>query len=152
MKTRAKPILLGLSLAILLCLAGYLLARCVFLAPCCYTDSTILGKQENAQIKKLLLEAVADRCSIFDNTVAPALYDTTRSDEILQLDGEPAAKWVLVRINHNFMNSLVRDGENGYSGFIKPYFMEQDTEDGSYAFTIEQIDGNYKITSWGIDP
>ena len=128
---KSKPIKTIVIVLIVVSLVAALIwgaAKCVFLSPSCYSDNKNLTEEENYFIKKLVLEAVENRLSLF-------------------ADGD-AGKHILVFINGNFMDSVSKD-DNGYTVVVQSYFMEAVSEDCLYQIEITK---DFSITSFELDP
>lgn len=127
-KKYTKLLIIAVVLLIL-CSVIYGLARLVFLFPTCYSDSKDLTDRENYFIKKAVLEAIADRCSVFGN-------------------GSGDSKKVFLWINGDFMKSVEKT-DNGYTVSVQTHFMESESDDCVYEI---HFDSGYLITSFLLDP
>ncbi len=150
MKKRIKWIILSFSLIVTCIMAVNLLARLVFLAPACFNDNERFTERENYFIKKVILEAIEDRCSILSES-EKQLYDSKYYDEIVQLYSPSFEKRLFICINADFMESFVKTKNNQFIGQVKTYCLEDLSEDCIYEFEIDGNEG-YKITFWGLNP
>ena len=148
-KPLTKLIIIVIITAVVISAAIYCAARFVFLSPSCYSNSKALTQQENYFIKKLVLEAVEDRLSIFE-TDSNDIYDSAATEnEIIQLDKTQSnRKHIFILINTDFMKSVVKEEDN-YIVTVKTYGMESASEDCSYEIHITK---DFKITFLGLNP
>ncbi len=150
MKKQTKWIILSFSVILICVLAVNLLARLIFLAPSCFSDNENFTEQENYFIKKVILEAIEDRCSILSES-ENQLYDSKYYDEIVQLYSPSSEKRLFICINTDFMQSFVKTEENKFIGQVKTFGLEDLSEDCIYEFELDGNEG-YKITFWGLNP
>ena len=113
-------------------------AKCVFLLPSCYSDNKNLTEEENYFIKKLVLESIEARLSIF----ADGNTDFETDEE------QENRKHFFVLINSNFMDSVTKD-HNGYTVNVQTYFMEPESDDCLYEIHLTK---DFSITSFALDP
>ena len=108
-KPSIKSIIIVIITAAVITVTIFCVAKFVFLSPSCYSDSENLTEQENYFIKKLVLEAVEDRLSVFASD-SNDIYDSTATEnEIIQLDkSQSDSKHIFVLINTDFMKSVVK--------------------------------------------
>jgi hypothetical protein len=138
-----------LLISILLVSLAPFVARSVFLSPSCYSDNRHLTDRENYFIKKVVLEAVEDRLSLFAD-VDDAIYDASASgNEIIQLDKEQRnRKHIFIFINRDFMENVTKDGE-GYYVYVQTYNMESASSDCSYEI---RLSNDFSVMFFGLDP
>ncbi len=110
---------------LLLALAISFAARFVFLSPSCYSDNAELSDRENYFIKKIALEAIEDRLSVFGE------------------DGKHLFIW----INKDFMKSAVKDGET-YVVRMQSHYMESFSEDCVYEIRMSE---DFSVISFELD-
>lgn len=131
MSKKVKTIVTILAIVIVLfSLAGYCVARFVYLSPACYADSHDLTDEENYAIKKLLLETIEEKYSVF----------SPQADE----------KNLFIWIDSNFMNTVKKVSDNEYRFTIQTHFLDA-FEDSIIDVQVSTADG-YHITAWGLDP
>ncbi|MBQ7336089.1 MAG: hypothetical protein IJW92_06425 [Clostridia bacterium] len=147
-----KAVMIATLIVLCLVMITYCTARFVFLAPSCYLDSDKLTAEENYFIKKIVLDAVEDRLSIFGDT-NDSIYASSASDnEIIQLDqSQNNRRHILVLINSDFMYSIVK-AEDEYTVRLQTYFMESASENCTYEIHISSNEDGYFITFFGLDP
>ena len=148
-KTSIKSIIILIITAAVITVTIFCVAKFVLLSPSCYSDSENLTEQENYFIKKLVLEAVEDRLSVFASD-SNDIYDPTATEnEIIQLDkSQNNSKHIFVLINTDFMKSVVKE-EDKYIVIVKTYGMESSSDDCSYEFHITK---DFTITFFGLNP
>jgi len=144
-KPSMRFVLLGGGLLILLI---FVFLQNVYLWPGCYKSNSLLEKEANKEIKSLLLSAMKDHHSTFFSIDENKLYTEEYRLEYLQEDMSTIEKSVYIRINHNFMDSVEKTGENEYTARIQMHF----PDDWCYYFTIRAIDGQYIISYLEVDP
>ena len=129
--------------------AAFCCPRFVFLSPSCFSDNENLTESENYFIKKIVLEAVKDRLSIFANHDND-IYDlTVTENEIIQLDkSQTNLKHLFVFIHSDFMDSVTKT-ENGYLVAVQTDGMESFSDDCIYHIKINK---DFQITFFGLDP
>lgn len=147
-KPSIKSIIVVIITAVVITATIFCVAKFVLLSPSCYSDSENLTEQENYFIKKLVLEAVEERLSVFASD-SNDIYDSTATeDEIIQLDkSQSNSKHIFVLINTDFMKSVVKEDDK-YIVIVKTYGMESSSNDCSYEFHITE---DYKITFFGLN-
>ena len=101
-------------------------ARFVFLSPSCYSDNDNLTEQENYFIKKIVLEAVEDRLSVFG-------------------DNETH---LFIWIDTDFMESVTKEN-NEYIIRVQTHYMESASDDCAYEIHMSE---DFSITFFGLDP
>lgn len=101
-------------------------ARFIFLSPSCYSDNNELTEQENYFIKKIVLETIEDRLSVF---------------------GESGTH-LFIWINSNFMKSVVKEKEE-YIIRVQTHYMESSSDDCVYEIHMSE---DFSITFFGLDP
>ena len=124
-------------------------ARFVFLSPSCYSDNDNLTEEENYFIKKIVLEAVEDRLSVFAIDTNN-IYDPSATEiEIIHLDeSQNNIKHCFIWINADFMESVTK--ENGeYIIRVQTHYMESSSDDCVYEIHMSE---NFSITFFGLDP
>ena len=148
-KTLTKLTSIVIITAVVITVMISCVARFVFLSPLCYSNNENLTEQENYFIKKLVLEAVEDRLSVFASD-SNDIYDLTATkNEIIQLDkSQSNCKHIFVLINTDFMKSVVKE-EDKYIVIVKTYGMESSSDDCSYEFHITK---DFTITFFGLNP
>lgn len=148
-KPSIKSIIIVIITAAVITVTIFCVAKFVFLSPSCYSDSKNLTEQENYFIKKLVLEAVGDRLSVFASA-SNDIYDSTATEnEIIQLDkSQSNRKHIFVLINTDFMKSVVKE-DNKYIVVVETYGMESSSDDCSYEFHITK---DFTITFFGLNP
>ena len=124
-------------------------ARFIFLSPSCYSDNDNLTEQENYFIKKLVLEAVEDRLSVFANNTK-SIYDPSATEiEIIQLDeSQNNRKHIFIWINTDFMESVIKENDE-YIIRVQTNFMESSSDDCAYEIHMSE---EFLITFFGLDP
>lgn len=100
-------------------------ARFVFLSPSCYSDNNELSDRENYFIKKITLEAIEDRLSVFGE------------------DGKHLFIW----INKDFMHS-VQKTDDGYLVRVQSHYMESFSEDCVYEIRMSE---DFSVISFELD-
>lgn len=127
-------------------------ARFVFLAPSFFSNNNALSDEENYFIKKLVLESVEDRLSIFSGETEN-IYDSNATDiQIIQLDPtQKNNKHPLILINSDFMQSVRKNG-NEYTVYVQTHWMESVSDDCMYEIHVSNRNGEYVITFFGLDP
>ena len=101
-------------------------ARFVFLSPSCYSDNDNLTEQENYFIKKIVLEAVEDRLSVFgDNRTH-----------------------LFIWIDTDFMESVTKEN-NEYIIRVQTHYMESASDDCAYEIHMSE---DFSIIFFGLDP
>ena len=113
-------------------------ARFVYLSPACYPDNKNLTERENYFIRKVVLEAIEYRLSVFADGNA----------DFEAIEEQDKRKHVFVLINSNFMNSVTKDN-NGYVVNVQTYFMEPESSDCQYEIHLST---GFSITSFELDP
>lgn len=148
-KSLKKLIVIAMITAIVIATMVFCVARFVLLSPSCYANNKELTEQENYFIKKLVLEAIEDRLSIFANG-SSNIYDSTATEnEIISLDKtQNNPKHIFILINQDFMESVVKEHDK-YTVTVNTYGMEQSSDDCSY---IIHITKDFTITFFGLDP
>ena len=123
-------------------------ARFVFLSPSCYSDNDNLTEQENYIIKKLVLEAIEDRLSVFENSTN-SIYDPSATEiEMIQLDqSQNNRKHIFIWINTDFMESVTKEN-NEYVIRVQTHYMESASDDCVYEIHISE---DSSITFFGLD-
>ena len=123
-------------------------ARFVFLSPSCYSDNANLTEQENYFIKKLVLEAIEDRLSVFENNTN-SIYDPSATEiEMIQLDqSQNNRKHIFIWINTDFMESVTKENDE-YVIRVQTHYMESASDDCVYEIHISE---DSSITFFGLD-
>lgn len=148
-KTLTKLMAIVIIVVVVITIAASCMARFVFLSPSCYSDNENLTEEENYFIKKLVLEAVEDRLSVFASDTNDIYDSTATKGEIVQLDeSQKEQKHIFVLINTDFMNSVVKEDDN-YRVIVKTYGMESSSDDCTYQIHITK---DFKIMFFGLDP
>ena len=101
-------------------------ARFVFLSTSCYSDNDNLTEQENYFIKKIVLEAVEDRLSVFGD------------------NGTHLFIW----IDTDFMESVTKEN-NEYIIRVQTHYMESASDDCAYEIHMSE---DFSIIFFGLDP
>ena len=143
MKKRVPLIIICVVLLSVIALTS---VQYVFLWPMFYPNNSSLNKEENREIKSLLLNVMKDRHSTLFSMDKRKLY-TKEFLEYMADDSGRGRSW-FVSIDLNFMDSVKKVGDNEYKAGIK---MEL-PEDWYYGFTIKVVDGKYLVSEFGIDP
>lgn len=87
MKKLSKITVISISVfLVILTIAALICPRFVFLSPSCYSDNKNLTDQENYFIKKIVLEAIENRLSIFNQAENDIYSPCATENEIIQLD------------------------------------------------------------------
>ena len=131
-KQLTKILILVLISVVFITSVIFCCARFVFLSPLCFSDNVNLTEQENYFIKKIVLETVADRLSVFSDTTDPLVDDQ---------------KHLFILINSDFMDSVIKT-ETGYFVSVKPFGIEYFSNDWTYEVRITK---DFQITSFGLD-
>lgn len=148
-KPLVKATVIVIIFAIVIISTVFCCARFIFLSPSCFSNNENLTEQENYFIKKIILEAVEDRLSVFANDAKDIYASTATEIEIIQLDkSQNNRKHLFVLINSDFMDSVVKN-DNGYLVSVKTYGMESFSDDCLYEF---QITKDFTISFFGLDP
>ena len=148
-KQLSKIFIIFLISIVFIISAAFCCPRFVFLSPSCFSDNEKLTEQENYFIKKIVLEAVEDRLSVFANNAKDIYNSTATENEIIQLDkSQYNRKHLFVVINSDFMDSVVKN-DDGYRVSVKTYGMESFSDDCLYEI---QITKDFTITFLGLDP
>lgn len=135
---RTKTVVLVLLPVLLAFAMMWCTAKYVFLSPSCYSDNNNLTQEENYYIKKLVLEAIENRLSIFaDENIG--LEDTEEQGN---------RKHFFVLINGDFMNSATKNND-GYAVAVQTYFMEPISEDCLYEIHLST---DFNVVSFELDP
>ncbi|MBE6684334.1 MAG: hypothetical protein E7592_01625 [Ruminococcaceae bacterium] len=108
MKKPSKITVIYLSVfLVILTISTLICPRFIFLSPSCYSDNKDLIDQENYFIKKIVLEAIEDRLSIFSQTENDIYSHYATENEIIQLDNsQKNNKHIFIWINTDFMQSV----------------------------------------------
>lgn len=139
MKNRVTKTIVIVLLAVFLVIAMiWCTAKYVFLSPSCYSDNKNLTEEENYFIKKVVLESIEERLSVFADGNTGFEADEEQGD----------GKHVFVLINSNFMNSVTKD-DNGYVVNVQTYFMEPESSDCQYEIHLST---GFSIMSFELDP
>ena len=143
MKNKTSKTIVAISLSALLLIAIIsCAAKFVYLSPSCYSDNDTLTNQENYFIKKIALECVEARLSVFADSNS-GIYDS------IQLDNDQNnRKHVFVFINSDFMDS-VRKEDDEYIVRVQTYGMESVSSDCVYEI---HLSNEFHVTFFGLDP
>lgn len=150
MKNKKRIIIIVCISVILLLSIGFTLGV-VFLWPGVYVNNPNLTWEENAEVKKLVLAAIEDRCSELSDVDTLGIYDITASElDIIQYNEDAAVKnksWVCF-VNPFFMKTAKETDGDNYQVRVKVFYPES----CYYEFTIHRNDGGkYTITSFLLD-
>ena len=143
MKNKISKTIVVISLSALLLVAVLsCAARFVYLSPSCYSDNDSLTNQENYFIKKIALECVEARLSVFADSNS-GIYNS------IQLDNDKNnRKRVLIFINRDFMD-IVRKEDGEYIVRVQTYGMESVSSDCVYEI---HLSNDFDVTFFGLDP
>ena len=143
MKNKNSKTIVAISLSVLLLVASFFCAaRFVYLAPSCYSDNDTLTNQENYFIKKIALECVEARLSVFADSNS-GIYNSIQLD-----DDQNNRKHALIFINRDFMDS-VRKEDGEYIVRIQTYGMESVSSNCVYEI---HLSNDFDVTFFGLDP
>ena len=143
MKNKNSKTIVAISLSALLLVAVLsCAARFVYLAPSCYSDNDTLTNQENYFIKKIALECVEARLSVFADSNS-GIYNSIQLD-----DDQNNHKHALIFINRDFMDS-VRKEDGEYIVRVQTYGMESVSNDCVYEI---HLSNEFDVTFFGLDP
>ncbi len=144
MSTRQLKIFIFIIIgAILILLFISSVLKNTFMVTCFYKNNDLLSKEENKEIKKLLLNVMKNRHSTVFSMDEKELYT-----EDLDEDTSTLEKSFWIYINYNFMNSVKKKNDNEYTAKIQM----KSPDDWCYYFTIKNIDGKYIVSYFEIDP
>lgn len=143
MKNKIFKTIIAISFSVLLLIATeFCAAKFVYLSPSCYSDNATLTAKENYYIKKIALECVEARLSVFADSNS-GIYDS------IQLDNDQnTRKHVFVFINRDFMDS-VRKEDDEYIVRVQTYGMESASDDCVYEI---RLSNEFDVTFFGLDP
>ena len=117
-------------------------AKFVYLSPSCYSDNDTLTNQENYFIKKIALECVEARLSVFADSNS-GIYNS-----IQLVNDQNNRKHVFIFINHDFMDS-VRKEDDEYIVRVQTSGMESVSSDCVYEI---HLSNEFDVTFFGLDP
>ena len=134
----------GILILAMLISAG---AKFVFLSPSCYDDASHLDERENYFIKKVVLEAVEDRLSLFFGGENDIYDNSATEDEVIVLDQSAKnRKHILIFINTDFMDSVTKT-DDGYTILVQTHLMEK-SADCVYEIRLSK---DFEVTFFGLD-
>ena len=143
MKNKIFKTIIAISVSVLfIIVAVSCVAKFVYLSPSCYLDNDTLTNQENYFIKKIALECVEARLSVFADSNS-GIYDSVQLD-----NDQNNRKHVFIFINHNFMDS-VRKEDDEYIVRVQTYGMESVSSDCVYEI---HLSNEFDVTFFGLDP
>lgn len=142
-----KKFMIWIAILFFVFVVGFLLKN-VFIWQGAYLNSKVLSTEENKAIKELLLNAVKDRCSLLYKLDPNGIYDADSAEEIIQYEpqSDVSKSWFCL-IDPNFMRTAIRTESGGYQVTVKV----SHPESYYYCFEINEIEGQYFITSFKID-
>ena len=144
-----KRIIVLSIIAILVSLFSYVSLKHVMMCDELYKDSKLLDKEENKEIKSLLLNVMKDRHSTINVNNNHKLYTRDLYMRRVQNFNRDVEKSTIVVVNHNFMDSVTKTGENHYDAIVLliwPYYWEC----WEYHFWITREDGHYRVSDFGL--
>jgi len=142
-----KAVILSIIIIAVLLLT-YISLKHILMWDVLYRNSSLLDKEENREIKSLLLNVMKDQHSIISIDNNHKLY--TRDLYIRQVLYFNAyrAESVIVIIDQNFMNSVSKTRDNHFIARVQLIW----PDDWLYFFTIKKEDGYYRLSDLEIDP
>ena len=143
MKNKIFKTIIAISVSVLLIIVAVsCAAKFIYLSPSCYSDNDTLTNQENYFIKKIALECVEARLSVFADSNS-GIYNS------IQLDNDQNnRKHVFIFINRDFMKSVQKEDE-GYIVRVQTYGMESVSDDCVYEI---HLSNEFDVTFFGLDP
>ncbi len=143
MKNKIFKTIIAISVSVLfIIVAVSCVAKFVYLSPSCYLDNDTLTNQENYFIKKIALECVEARLSVFADSNS-GIYNSVQLD-----NDQNNRKHVFIFINHNFMDS-VRKEDDEYIVRVQTYGMESVSSDCVYEI---HLSNEFDVTFFGLAP
>ena len=122
-------------------------AKHIFLWDGLYFNNKKFDRGTNRAIKFVVLEAIRDRCLIWDHADQNSIYDLSCTDQIIQFDQTAQGrKSVFCVIDTDFM-STAEKAEEEYSVIVNIVFPEN-----YYCHITVKLEGNHaRITSFLLD-
>lgn len=143
---RKLPVIIISSVALLIVL--FIVMKYVVLWPGFYNNNKSLDKDENREIKSLLLSTMKNNHSKIFLTDNSKLYTKEYITEYNPEDKSSNETGVFVGIDSNFMDSVEKTNDNEYTAKVQLYY----PDDWCYYFTVKVIDGKYVVSYLEIDP
>lgn len=138
-----------LAIALTLLLFGAL--KCASLSPAMCADTPALSQEENQAIKALMLDAVEAKYLLFSSTGAAELYtEEAMNNPVFPWSANEITngKGIICSVNGDFMSTVEKTGSGDYQGIITINTL---AETCYWHFTVSVVDGQYRISSLGLD-
>lgn len=142
---KKKQIIIA-SCCILLLLGVCFVLSFVFLHPFFFRNSKLLSREENDEIKKIVLSAIKDRYSFLDEPETN-FYDQNNLSQIVQFYAPYQDQSLLCILTPNFMNMVEAYDDETFFIKVKMYYPEE----RYHEMRIKKSQSGYIITYWGID-
>jgi len=135
-------------LLLFFCIILFVFMKPIFMWPGFYKNNSNLSREENKQIKSLLLYAMKDQHLKIFSVDTEKLYTDEYLQEHMQYGESHRVNGIFVNVNINFMDSVEKTDDNEYKAVVQLLW----PDDWRYYFTIKVVENRYVISDLGIDP